>query len=167
MRLARVDKALEDCENHLQSTGSWNTEIEQLLTYSLLIIIAAELEQAVRAIIQEKCDSIEDRAIREFVESSGGAVMRSIRSSELAGLLNRFGSGYKADFTSKTKASPRAETYYNNLITNRNDTSHSTGSLSTFMEVKSFYEEGHTVLDFFRDTLLSINAGHAGDEAGG
>ncbi len=157
MRLARIDKALEDCETHLNNTGAWNTEIERLLTYSVLVIVYAELEQAIEAIVQEKYTSIETPAIRKFVESGRDAGPRSIRSSELANFLDRFGDEYKSDFHTKIGENPTAETFYNNLITNRHDTSHSSGSNATFTEVKRFYEEGHVILDFFRESLLTLD----------
>nr|VFK58637.1 MAG: hypothetical protein BECKUNK1418G_GA0071005_100422 [Candidatus Kentron sp. UNK]VFK68500.1 MAG: hypothetical protein BECKUNK1418H_GA0071006_100324 [Candidatus Kentron sp. UNK] len=72
----------------------------------------------------------------------------------MAGLLNRFGSAYKETFQQKTKDYQRAETFYNNIVTNRHQTAHSRGGNTTFQEVKRFYEEGHIVLDFFREALL-------------
>lgn len=68
MLLARIDKALEDCETHLHDTGVWNTEIERLLTYSVLVIIYAEMEQTIEAIVQETYASIDNTSIRKFVE---------------------------------------------------------------------------------------------------
>ena len=155
MRLARIDKALEDCETHLHDTGAWNIEIERLLTYSVLVIVYEEIEQTVKTIIREKCTSITDEPLRAFVESNIDAAVRRIWSSDLAGLLSRFGSEYKSGFNIKTLGNPRAVTFYNNLIANRHDTSHSSGSNATFADVKRFYEEGHIVLDFFRDMLLT------------
>jgi hypothetical protein len=42
MRLLRIDQTLELCENHLTSTKAEGTEIEALLTRSLLVLICAE-----------------------------------------------------------------------------------------------------------------------------
>ena len=44
MRFARIDEALEVCENHLHFTGSSGTIIERLMSDSLLVIIYAEFE---------------------------------------------------------------------------------------------------------------------------
>ena len=155
MRLARIDKALEDCESHLNDAAAWNTEIERLLTYSVLVIVYAELEQAIGTIVQEKYSNIANTSIRNFVESSRDVGSRSIMASELANFLGRFGDEYKSSFQERIREQARAETFYNNLITNRHSTSHSSGSNASFMDVKRFYEEGHIVLDFFRDTLLA------------
>ena len=160
MRIARVDETLEACQSHLDSTGPFNTEIDTLLAYSSLVIIYAEFERMVMHILNEKCSVIEDEAIRKFAESFGSIMARRIYSSDLSDVLNRFGSEYKNVFNSKIRESlehQRAATSYNNIITNRNDTAHSAGSNATFLEVRNFYEEGHVVLDFFRETLMSID----------
>ena len=149
---------MELCEKHLNYAGAWDTEIEQLLTYSLLVIIYAEIEREIDAIIERKYDSIENTSIRRFVASSRDAGTRGIKSSELANFLGRFGDEYKIDFQTRIRESQRAESYYNNLITNRHETSHASGSTATFQNVKNYYEEGHVVLDFFRDTLLAAES---------
>lgn len=155
MRLARIDQTLEECDRHLVSTGAQGTEIESLLTRSLLVLMCSEFEQKIEAIIQEKCASIGDSSLQEFFGSCVDAVFRSVKSSEMAGLLNRFGGGYKETFKNKTDANPVAVTFYNNIVTNRHGVAHSDGGNVTFLEVKRFYEEGHVVLDYFRESLLS------------
>ena len=145
MRVARIDRALEDCENHLTASGSFGTSIEVLLTYSLLVVIYAEFEQQINAIIRQRCEFIEDASLRELVSSCIGNVSR-IQSSSIGDLLKRFGDEHRTSFRSEVEASQenqRAETFYNNLIANRHDTAHSVGSNLTFSEVKQFYEEGH------------------------
>ena len=159
MRVARIDRALEGCENHLTATKSFGTEIERLLTYSLLVVIYAEFEQTIKFIIQQRCDFIEDNSLRELVRACIGNVNR-IQSGQMGDLLERFGTELKATFRGKIEASQdnqRAETFYNNLITNRHDTAHSVGSNLTFEDVKRFYLEGHVVLDFFQHALLAID----------
>lgn len=83
------------------------------------------------------------------------AVFRSVKSSEIAGLLNRFGGNYKESFNALTKENQRAVTFYNNIVTNRHGVAHAEGSNVTFREVKEFYEEGHVVLDFLQEALFS------------
>lgn len=159
--MARIDTALEDCENHLAPSGSFGTSIESLLTYSLLVVIYAEFERQINSIVQQKYASIEDRWLREIVRSCIGNVSR-IKSGNLGDLLIRFGENRKAAFRKNLEASlgnQQAESFYNNLITNRHDTAHGVGSNLTFVDVKRFYEEGHIVLDFFREALLSADVG--------
>jgi len=155
MRIARIDQTLEKCEQHLSAAVAYGTEIESLLTYSVLVLMCAEFEQAIEAILREKCSSVADTSIKEFFGSCVDAVFRSVRSSEMAGLLNRFGSTYKEIFNNKANDNPVSVTFYNNIVTNRHSIAHSEGSNATFREAKQFYEEGHMVLDFFRDALLT------------
>ena len=66
MRIARIDEALEKCHEHLSATSTYGTEIESLLTYSILVLMCAEFENAIEAALQEKCSSISDPSISAF-----------------------------------------------------------------------------------------------------
>lgn len=154
MRIARIEQTLERCEEHLSTTAAYGTEIESLLTHSLLVLMCAEFEQKIESLVKEKCTSVTDTSIKEFVGSCLDVVFRSVKSTEIAGLLNRFGTTYKAAFNLKTEENPRAVTFYNNIVINRHVVAHSAGSNATFRDVKQFYEEGHVVLDFVREVLL-------------
>ena len=66
------------------------------------------------------------------------------------------GAKYKADFNRKAKSQERAVSFYNNIITNRHSVAHGSGSTVTVLELERFYQEGHVVLDFFRETLFSV-----------
>jgi len=155
MRLQRIEFALEQCEQHLEHSAAYGTEIESLLTQSVLVIMCAEFEQKIEDIVRSKCGSVEDKAIKEFLSSCVAAVFRSVKSSELAGLLNRFGPEYKDAYKVRADDQQRAVTYYNNIVTNRHAIAHHLGSTVSFREAKLFYEEGHVVLDFFNDVLLT------------
>jgi len=160
MRIDHIEETLEKCTEHLSSASAYGTEIESLLTQSLLVLMCVEFERKIKALVQEQCSSVTDTSIKVFIISCVGVVFRSAGSGEMAGLLNRFGSTHKEAFNQKTKENQRAVTYYDNIVTNRNRIAHSEGSSNaTFQEVKRFYEEGHVVLDYFREALLS-NAYH-------
>jgi len=161
VRIARIEQTLEECEQHLYASSAYGTEIESLLTQSLLVLMCAEFEQTIEALVQEKCSSVADASIKEFLGSCVGVVFRSVKSSEMAGLLNRFGSPYKEAFKQKMEENSVAVTFYNNIVTNRHAVAHSEGSNATLREVKQFYEKGHVVLDLFREALLSTGNGAA------
>lgn len=154
MRLLRIDQALEICERHLDSTQSFNTPIESLLTQALLVISYAEFEQRIEATIEEKRTSGGDGP-------PGEIRYRSVGYDDLAGILEKFSGAYVATFKKQCNASvanQRAVTFYNNIVTNRHLVAHSSGAITTFPEFKKFYDEGHVVLDFFRETLLDITS---------
>ena len=153
MRITRVDHAIERCQEHLNNTGAFGTEIENLLTQSLLVLICSEFEQKIERLIQDRCSHIPDEALKEFVGSCVGAVFRSVKSSEISGLLNRFGGEYKERFKDRVDANPRTVTYWNNIVINRHGIAHAEGTNTTFNDAKLFYENGHEVLDWVKDTL--------------
>ena len=160
MRTGRIDQTLELCRAHLDSIGPASAEINSLFAKGSLVIIYAEFERLTHSVLQEKLAPIDDRTIRAFAESFLRAATRDISSRASADLLNRFGPGYRTTFRNKVGESlenQRSQTAYNNIITNRNDVAHSTGSNVTFQDVQSFYEQGHVILDFFRETLLAID----------
>lgn len=154
MRILRIEQTFEKCEEHLSSSLAYGTEIESLLTQSILVIMCAEFEQAIENLVQEKCSTIDDASIKNFLGSCVDAVFRSVKSSDIAGLLNRFGPTYKEAFKQKIDDNQKAVTFYNNIVINRHGVAHSDGSNATFREVKQFYEEGHVVLDFFKQALM-------------
>ncbi|MEW6350355.1 MAG: HEPN domain-containing protein [Thermodesulfobacteriota bacterium] len=158
MRIPRIDQLLDDCENHLSSTGSTGTEIEYLLTRSVLVLICAQFEEKIRATIREKCDTVDDESLRTFLDSCVRAVFRSLKVDEMGSLLNRFGSNHKENFKERISVNPQAVTLYNNLVTNRHQVAHADRLHMSLHEVKGFYEQGHIILDFFREALLGGNA---------
>ena len=142
MRIVHIDEMLEVCEEHLETSRSFGTEIETLLTYALLVRIYAEFEQLVEAIITEK-----NAAIRN----------RGIRVRELSALLKDLREQYQTAWLARRSGNRRAEAAYSNIVEQRHQTAHESGSKATFREVRDWYAEGHIVLDFFRETLFAID----------
>lgn len=146
MKLPRIDEAIDVCQEHLDKTSSFGTEIESFITRYLLILICAAFEEEIEKIIINRANKATDPDLSSFVKSCLKQVFRSIKTSEIAGLLNRFGSSYKELFQQKINNS-KAEAYFNNIVVNRHNTAHESGSSLTFKELVEFYQEGHTVLD--------------------
>lgn len=156
MRIERIDRTLAICKSHLETTHSFNTEIEILLAGAVLVISYAEFESLVGEIIDTKFESMaistdEDKS-KEILKREW---YRGILSSGLAEFLGHLGDQYKTEFNLKASQQQRAVTFYNNIITNRHNLAHKSGSTITFREVESFYDEGHIVLDFFHDALFT------------
>jgi len=122
----------------------------------------AEFEQTVKSLVQEKCLSVKDESIREFLGSCLGNIKLS--PDDITGLLKRFGPAHRETFRHKQKDDQAAECFlfFDNIVTNRHKVAHSEGSNATFREVKRFYEEGHVVLDYFREALIGMNGNDAG-----
>ena len=157
MRISRIDQTLTDCESLLSSANAFGTEIENLLTQSLLVVIYAEFEQKINNILKDKCLSIKDDSIKKFFESSVGEVFRSMKSTDMGDFLGRFGATYKENYRQQIKNNQKAETSYGSILTNRHNVAHGKGTNASFREVKQYYEEGHVLLDFFQNALLREN----------
>jgi hypothetical protein len=153
MRIEKIDDTLERCEKHLSSVAVVDESIENLLTQSILILICAEFESKLKGLIVERCSGVPDGSIKEYIGSCTNTVLRSLRLSDMAGFLSRFGTDHRADFRRRLAANERARSMYDSVWTNRNSVAHGEGSSATFGDVKRYYEEGHVVLDYFREAL--------------
>jgi hypothetical protein len=153
MRIQKVDEAISACEQHLRVTDSEGTQIEALLTRSLLVLTCSAFEEQIERIIDARTQSLGDVPMQVFFQSCVGAVFRSTKSNEIAGLLGRFGSQFKESFNRKAAADPVAVTFYNNIVTNRHGVAHTQGLNCTLNDLRSFYDRGHVVLDYLRDTM--------------
>jgi len=154
MKLTHVDDVIATCNEHLDTTQARGTQIESYLTRYLLVTTCAAFEEEVKRIVLQRAARTGDRYLLAFVESCIGAVFRSVKTSEISGLLNRLGEDFKKDFQQKLKANEKAEAYFNNIVINRHGTAHRTiGSSLTLRELINFYEEGHTVLDCLHEVI--------------
>jgi hypothetical protein len=152
MRLARIDQAIAACQGHLQNSGATGTEIEAYLTRYLLVMICATFEEEIASLIIKRAASSGDVGVESFVQSAVGLI-RGLKTSDLTDFLKRFGVDYKNRFRQELDKNQRAETFFNNLVTNRHFTAHSTGSNVSFSDLVSFYSEGHVVLDAIKVAL--------------
>jgi len=164
MRIAPIDEALDLCREHLSPAGSVDARIEALLTQALLVLIYAEFESKYRRLIEERCNEglidVQDDNFSSFVRSYTKDEPRSLRSGEIAGLLGRFGKESKRDFRQKLGNNQQAEHMYDSIVTIRNRLAHGGERNATFLDVARYYEEGHVVLDYFRDALDTRNPSH-------
>ena len=152
MRIERIDAALERCDEHLSIAGAVDEVIESLLTQSLLILICAEFEKKYRELIIDRCSSVSDRSLRDYVENCTRTSFRSLKITEISGLLARFGSIHKAEFNRRLSEDGIKESY-DSILNNRNRIAHGDGSDVTFRDIKKYYEKRHVVLDCFRESL--------------
>lgn len=153
MKIPRVEQALDACERHLIATQASGTEIESLLTRAVLVLTCSAFEEEIKRMIEARANNLNDAAMTAFFKSCVSTVFRSTKSSELAGLVNRFGSDFKESFQKRAKGHEREVTFYNNIVTNRNTAAHTQNINMTFPELRHSYDEGHIVLDFLQATI--------------
>ena len=122
------------------------------------IILWCAFEEKIEQLISSRAGASNDPAVAEFVDRVVGQVFRSVNTNEIAGLLKRFGAACKAEFRKEMTAQPRAETFYNNIVTNRHQVAHrgSSHSALTFGDLVQYYDEGHVVLDAVGQALKTV-----------
>ena len=161
MLIDPIDRILVVCADHLESTHSYGTAIETLLTYALLVRIYAEFEQQIRAALAEKSGSLATAAARAAFAARIKDHYRGIRVRSLSELFVALGEPYRADWAARRAGNPRAVTFYGFIIAQRHQIAHSGAAIADFrgefQNVRAWYESGHIVLDFFRETLFAID----------
>ena len=151
MKLDRVEMTIEVCQEHLNSTRSYGSQIEAFLTQQLLVIICAEIEKAIKEmIIAQARDRCSDD-FQAFIKSCLNAIFRSSKSSEIAGLLNRFGTARKQRFLELMDEG--AKNAYDSIVVNRHNTAHGSGSNLTFREAVASYRAGLSVIESLSTAL--------------
>ena len=154
MRIDKIDRELARCEEHCRSADPMDVKVESLLTGSILILIFSEFERMVKNLVLDRCSSVSDESIRNYIEESIRNVFRGLKIGGLSELLGKFGPLHKNEFQRRLDENHRAKTMYENILVNRNLVAHGEeGSNATMQDVKQYYEEGHVVLDYFRDAL--------------
>lgn len=152
MKLARIDQAIEKCQQVLSQTGVAGIEVESFLTNYLLILVYATFEEEIKEIVVKRAAKICDPPIESFINSAFKVVFRSMLTSELAKLLACFGPKYSARFKSRVTGT-RAETFFNNIVTDRHQVAHEGSSNITFRDLVEFYENSHRILDELSETV--------------
>ena len=161
MKILKIDQALELCKSHLDNTGCRNTEIEIYIARYLQVMICASYEGKIKEIIAEKMSRTRKSYIQSFANSYMKNLLRSIKTGDLGEILNKFGSKYREKFIAKinqTVETQRAQTYFNNIVTERHITAHDAGSSMTFDELVRMYNDSHIIIDFFKEVLLGRTA---------
>ena len=154
MHIRRIDDAIERCRKHLSAVGAVDKEVEVLLAQSLLILICAEFEKKFRALIMERCSSVTDKPVNEYIGSYTRTILRSLQLDAISGTLARFGPMHKEEFMRRHDGNKQAGQMYSSIVADRNRVAHGEGSDATLEDVKQYYEMGHEVLDYFRDALF-------------
>jgi hypothetical protein len=107
--------------------------------------------------VEARAGSLPDVEIVAFIKSATAQLFRSLRISELAGLLGRFAPTIKDSFSANVKDST-AHVAFDTLINNRMQVAHTTGVVNlTFGELKLRCEESNDVVRYF---ATALNVGH-------
>ena len=160
MNLTRVDAALEDCEHHLETTGTLGTEIEPILTVYVSAVIYAAFEAEVRRTLAARVASIAegDRHVGNFATYASARLVRSIKIGELAGAAAWFHEDCKVRF--HNALDDEAHAAWDNIVNNRHGVAHEDDSTvvsnMTFRELKEAYPKALTVLECLTGSIAQI-----------
>ena len=152
MRIRRIDDAIERCGQHLSAAGSIE-KIDDFLAQFLLMLIYSEFENKFRNLITERCSSVTDEPVKKYIGNCTPKVSRSLRLNDVSDTLLLFGQIHKKEFRRRCDENRQVESMYSSIVTNRNKVAHGAGTDATLEDVKQYYEEGHKVLDYFKDAL--------------
>lgn len=147
MQFGALDYYIKQCEQHLDSTGTRNTEIENYFVQLLLIRICAEYETRIGILIERRCSRMKDARIKDFMKKSAREATKHFRISHISGILDRFGGNYKQEFQNEVSSKP-PNVAWDNIYNNRQQVAHTTGIIQmTFTELKTSYTSSLDVFD--------------------
>ncbi len=147
----RTETAIEECEQHLKDSASLGSPIESYLTQHILVILCAEMQQAICQSIDTRATASGNASLTAFVGECARRVIRSLLKSELAGVVGMFGSSNKENFNNSLTDS---EVYiYNNAVKERHTVAHVRSMNVTFAELRSALRAARKVLTAFQTAI--------------
>jgi hypothetical protein len=159
MNLSRAEAALETCELHLSATGSYNTEIDAILTAYSSAVIYSTFEAAAREIVASRAgEPGTDRHLVSFSRTAARRLMRSIKIGELSGAAGFFDASCKEKFLESL--GDEAKAAWDTICSNRHGLAHeesgeadSVVSNLTFTELAALYPKALVVLDVLAEAI--------------
>ncbi|MEM9400679.1 MAG: hypothetical protein AAF984_10765 [Verrucomicrobiota bacterium] len=132
--LLRTQLAFDNCQEHLNTSGAWGTEIESYLTQHVLVILCADVQQEIYRTVEKRAETADDAALQNYAIATCKRVLRSIGKGEVSGFVGNFGPEAKEYLNSNME--DQEVTIYNNAVSGRHDVAHSTGANVTFRELE-------------------------------
>lgn len=127
--------------------------IKQLLTQHLVVLAVAEAEDALEEIIVSYFHATATPAAKSLAESCLSSLLRSIKTSEIAGFLNRLGTPFRERFRHELQSLQAEESRYNNLVVNRHSIVHEAQCNITYEEFRESILAVHRICDALRRAL--------------
>lgn len=120
--------------------------LESVVVNYLLTVVYSDLEQAIRREIVLPSTAGSDARANSFIAVAIGRVLRSIKCSEIAGVLGMFDERCKKHFQELINDTP-SQMAYDRLVSGRHQQAHSLGSDMTLNDFKADLEHCQVVLD--------------------
>jgi len=130
-------------------------QIKQLLAQHLIVLLVAETEDKLEEIIVNHFKETTTEAAQNLAKSCLSSLLRSIKTSEIAGFLGRLGDDYKNRFQDLMLAEQAAETRFNNLVVNRHSVVHEAQCNVTFEELQQSIPSVRFIFDSLERALAN------------
>jgi len=142
--LLRSQLAFDNCQEHLEKSNAWGTEIESYLTQHVLVIMCADIQQELYRVLEQRAEKAGDIPLKTYAVATCKRVLRSIGKSEVAGFVGYFGSNAKEFLDNNID--DKEVTIYNNAVSGRHDVAHKSGANITFRELEEAMNAARNVI---------------------
>lgn len=150
--LQRTRLALDNCKEHLSSLPSQNPDVENYLTQHILVLLCAEVQQAIYSTLDDRTKITGDAEVQSFASFAGRRVVRGVEKTELAGFIGMFGEEKKNQFA--TLLAEEDVTIYGNAVSSRHKIAHNTqGANITFRELEKAVDAACKMINAAREAL--------------
>ena len=145
----------QDALTHTASSAAVSADpmLKQLLTQHAVVLAVAEAEDALEEIIVHFFRTTTTPAASSLAQSCLSSLLRSIKTSEISGFLNRLGSSFKESFQAEMRSLAPDESRFNNLVVNRHAIVHEAQCNITFEELRDSMASVQKVCDALRRSL--------------
>lgn len=114
----------------------------------------AKLEEVVRSSLFDRCKVGMDPLAERFLEKAIERMVRSVRISELSGILGGFSTSVKEQFQQDMqRGNGQSATYYDNLVSNRHALVHQATANATMQDIDEWLPSATHVIESFRKAL--------------
>lgn len=143
--LIRTQAAFDECRSHLHDSGAAGSPVESYLAEHILIVLCADMEQALYDIADQWTRrSSDDPALRAFVSKAIPRLLRSLQKNEIATFIGSFGAERQSRFNDMLDE--KDVTIYGNAVRERNNVAHRQGGAIAFMDLPHVIEAAHKIL---------------------
>ena len=158
--LPRSSEIKKTCESHIHDSRGYasmsaHAAIESVLARHTASVLYAEAEAIIRVLVaQRAAHGTEDPRVNSFSKVASQRLIRSIKISELSGILGHFSSDCKNHFSQSLTS--KQKTDWDSLMGYRHDTAHeNSGSVEhlTLADIDGYFASIAEVLDVFADSL--------------
>ena len=67
--LLRTKAAIKDCQEHLEATTASGTVIESYLTQHILVLLSADMQQAIYGLLEKKAERVNQESMQLFIST--------------------------------------------------------------------------------------------------